>query len=303
MSYTGGPELPPATTRFGKEIEEYIALETALDLQMASAACPSCKLILVQVPGRDGLNGNAAHLHHAETHFALGVRTAKAHGADAVSISYGYPADATSNTGTPSKLIDVTGVAVTASTGDSGFNGLHQPWPSTLRTVIAVGGTSLVRNQTTHQWNESAWSGAGSGCAPDLAAAVGQPASVARNCRGHRAAADISADADPYTGVAVYDSYAPFSGYPYKWVDVGGTSASSPYIAGLYARSGVSSSVHGPNQIYAAPASAFRDIVAGANYPRGVCTSVGVAERVCTADVGWDGPSGLGSPVGLSPFH
>jgi hypothetical protein len=112
----------------------------------------------------------------------------------------------------------------------------------------------------------------------------------------------VAAVGDPYTGVAVYSSWAPFSHDPWGWVTLGGTSASAPFVAGMYARAGVGAAVHGPNTVYAAPAAAFRDVVAGANASRGVCASVGVAERVCTADVGWDGPTGRGSPRGLAPF-
>lgn len=302
MTFTGGPERTPATTPFGKLIEEIISVETALDLQMASAACPTCKLILLQVPPKDALNGPPDALHSAETHFAQAVRTAKRAGATSVSISYGYPADSFSNHGKPAQLIDVTGVAVSASTGDSGFNGPAPTWPANLTTVTAVGGTSLTQSQVSHQWSESAWNGAGSGCTVDLGRAVGQPASIAGLCAGHRATSDISAVADPSTGVSVYDTWTPYSHQPYKWISVGGTSASSPFIAGLYSRAGVSTRIHGPNTIYAAPASAFRDVTSGANAPRGVCSSFAFNERVCTADIGWDGPTGRGTPVGLTPF-
>lgn len=302
MSYTGGPERTPATTPFGKFIEEIISVETSLDLQMASAACPSCKLVLLQVPPLDALNGTPKHLHQAESHFARAVSTAKKVGATSVSISYGYPADSYSNSGKPAKLIDVRGVAVTASTGDSGFNGPAPTWPANLTTVTAVGGTSLTQSQVSGQWSESAWNGAGSGCTVDLGPAVGQPAAIAAYCSGHRASADISAVADPATGVSVYDTWAPYTHQPYNWISVGGTSASSPFVAGLYSRAGGTSAVHGPNTLYAAPASAFHDVTSGANAPRGFCSSFAFDERVCTADIGWDGPTGRGTPVGLTPF-
>ena len=301
--YDGGAALKPAKSKLGREIEEEIAVETSLDLDMASASCPSCKLILLQVPPHDLISGSKAGLHAAEVKFATAVRTAKSLGATSVSISYGFPADNFTNTGRPARLMDVRGIAVTASTGDGGANVTFPLWPAALRSVIAVGGTSLSRSQTTKQYSEAAWSYAGSGCTTDLARAFGQPSSVARNCKGHRASADISAVADPQTGVAVYDGYAPFSHTPYKWIVVGGTSASSPYIAGLYSRAGVPAGVHGPNKLYGAPASAFHDVTVGGNAPRGACTRFGISERVCMADVGWDGPTGRGTPVGLAPFR
>lgn len=302
MTYTGGPERTPATTPKGKLIEEIIAVETSLDLQMASAACPTCKLVLLQVPPNDAFLGSLDALHQAESHFARAVVTAKKAGATSVSISYGYPADTYSNQGKPAQLIDVTGIAVTASTGDRGFNGPAPSWPANLTTVTAVGGTSLTQSQVSHQWSESAWNGAGSGCTADLGPAVGQPTAIAGYCGGHRASSDISAVADPATGVAVYDTWAPSSHQPYNWITVGGTSASSPFIAGLYSRAGVPAAVHGPNTIYAVPASAFHDVTSGANAPRGLCSSLTFNERVCTADIGWDGPTGRGTPVGLTPF-
>jgi hypothetical protein len=61
--------------------------------------------------------------------------------------------------------------------------------------------------------------------------------------------------------------------------------------------------VHGPNLLYAQPASDFHDVVAGADAPRGVCSADGVSERICTADDGWDGPTGRGTPKGLATFR
>jgi hypothetical protein len=88
-----------------------------------------------------------------------------------------------------------------------------------------------------------------------------------------------------------------------EWIVAGGTSASSPMVAGLYARAGVPARVHGPNLLYAQPASDFHDVVAGADAPRGVCSADGVSERICTADDGWDGPTGRGTPKGLATFR
>jgi hypothetical protein len=95
----------------------------------------------------------------------------------------------------------------------------------------------------------------------------------------------------------VYDDYAPFSGQPLNWIDVGGTSESSPYIAGVYARAGNLAGVEGPNTLYAAPASAFNDVTAGQNFPAN-----GGCGAVCVSGPGWDGPTGLGTPNGLSGF-
>ncbi len=278
-------------------------METALDLDMASAACPTCKLLLLQLPPIDAAADSTKQLHAAESHFAIATQTAKKRGASAVSISYGYPTDSYDATGAPATKMNLTGIAVHASTGDDGYNGLYPPWPQVLRSVIAVGGTELSQS-SSGAWHNAVWDYGGSGCSAGLTApAYGQPASISKLCNGYRASADISAVADPQTGVAVYDTYAPASNFPNEWIIVGGTSASSPFVAGIYARAGVATTVHGPNKLYAKPASAFADVVAGANAPRGVCSSDGVSERICSADVGWDGPTGRGTPKGLATFQ
>jgi subtilase family serine protease len=302
-SYDNSAERKPATSELNKEIEEEVAVETALDMDMASAACPKCKLLLLQTPPKDAIAPTIKAEHAAQDHFATAVNTAKSRGASAVSISYGYDTDAYAATGSPAKKMNLTGIAVTASTGDDGYNGLYPTWPQVLPSVIAVGGTSLSQS-SNGAWHESVWDLGGSGCSAGYTApAYGQPTSISDLCNGYRASADISAEADSQTGVSVYDTYAPSSNEPYEWIVVGGTSASSPLVAGMYARAGVPASVHGPNRLYAKAATAFTDIVAGGNAPRGVCSSDGVSERLCFADDGWDGPTGRGTPKGLSTFQ
>ena len=302
-TYDNKAERKPATSEDGKEIEEDVAVETALDLDMASAACPKCKLLLLQLPPIDAAAETTKQLHAAEDHFAAAVQTAKSRGSKAVSISYGYPTDSYDASGSPATKMNVTGMAVTASTGDSGYNGLYPPWPQVLPSVVAVGGTELSQS-SSGAWHDAVWDGGGSGCSAGLTKpAYGQPSSISALCNGYRASADLSAVADPQTGVAVYDTYAPSSNFPNEWIVVGGTSASSPLVAGMYVRAGVPAAVHGPNLVYKKPASAFRDVVAGGNAPKGVCSSDGVSERICFADDGWDGPTGRGTPKGLTTFN
>jgi hypothetical protein len=113
----------------------------------------------------------------------------------------------------------------------------------------------------------------------------------------------VSADADPATGLAVYDTYAPSSGEPDDWTIVGGTSASAPYIAGLYARAGHLASVQGPNTLYKAPPSDFTDITSGNNEDFHQCADYpGIGRSLCNAATGWDGPTGIGMPHGLGAF-
>jgi subtilase family serine protease len=152
-----------------------------------------------------------------------------------------------------------------------------------------VGGTSLRTDGSSRGWNETVWSGAGSGCSaynPALPAA----ATFGTGC-GKRAVADVAAVADPATGVAVYDStsYQGHSG----WMVFGGTSASSPIIASVYAMAGPITGQ--ANAIpYGTPGALF-DITSGSN---GSCPT----GQWCTARTGWDGPTGLGTPNGTAAF-
>jgi subtilase family serine protease len=294
-NYTGGKQPAPQTGAQGKLVEEEVALETALDLDMASAACPTCHLLEVSVPWQDAQDNNDV----STDDFAKAVNTAVAAGASAVSVSYGYTGDVQNTHGSRLSAFDHKGVAITASTGDEGFNGgIHQAWPSNLPSVISVGGVTLPT-----VGKASAWYAAGSGCESVFPAAIGQPVRITASCGGHRAAADISADADPATGVAVRDTYAPSSGEPNNWVVAGGTSASAPYVAGLFARAGHLSAVNGPKSLYSAPAADFTDITSGNNEAYHQCASYpGVSAALCNAGPGWDGPTGLGVPHGLGAF-
>jgi subtilase family serine protease len=274
-----------------------VAVETSLDLDMASAACGTCHLLEISVPWQDGEDDNDV----STGDFAKAVNTAVAAHAAVVSISYGYTADVTNTGGSDLAAFRHKGVPIAVSTGDSGFNGgIHQAWPSDLPTVIAVGGITMP---TKAGGRPTAWADGGSGCETDFRAATGQPAAVTAACGGHRAAADVSADADPNTGVAVYDTYAPSTGQPADWTIVGGTSASAPYIAGLFARAGQLSAVDGPNTLYAAPAADFTDVTSGNNEAGLDCAAYpGISKKLCNAGAGWDGPTGIGIPHGLGAF-
>ncbi len=294
-NYDGGAQPAPQTSGNGASAEEQIGVETSLDVDMASAACPSCHITEISVPWQDGeTDGDTS-----TGDFSTAVNTAVSSGAVAVSISYGYTADSTNTGGSQLAAFNHQGVAIEASTGDSGFNGgTHTSWPSDLPYVIGVGGTTL-----NGPGNETAWSGGGSGCETFFDAANGQPSSVTAKCANHLAVADVSADADPNTGVAVYDSYAPSTNQPADWGVVGGTSASAPFIAGLFANAGVPSGLLGPNTLYQDPSSDFNDITSGNNEQGNQCASFpGLDPSVCNAGPGWDGPTGLGSPHGLGAF-
>jgi len=247
--------------------------ETAIDIQMVSAACPSCRILLVEADDAQLTNLGAA------------VQTAVQFGAKYVTNSYGSV-----EAGDFSALehyYDHPGVVVTASSGDGGYG---TQFPADSRVVTAVGGTSLSRaGGTPRGWTESAWSGAGSGCSTYSPTPAWQ---TGTGC-GTRAVSDVSAVADPLTGVAGYGptSTAPFSS---TWQVFGGTSVSSPLIAAMYAIAGTPTPGTYPASYPYAHRSALNDVTTGANGSG--CTPA----AICTAGPGYDGPTGLGTPAGVA---
>ncbi len=233
---------------------------------MVSAACPNCKILLVEATSASDPDLGAA------------VNTAAQLGANAISNSYGG-SESSEITSEESAYFDHPGVFITASTGDDGFG---TEYPASSAHVTAVGGTSLQRSSSSsgRGWLETAWSGAGSGCSRYITKPSWQhDASCTK-----RMVADVSAVADPNTGVASYDSYG--SG---GWTVVGGTSAASPLIAGIFALTANSSQT---SQFSYANGGDFNDITSGSN---GSCSG---ATYECKAGAGYDGPTGNGTPIG-----
>src|SRR3954447_24866882 len=254
------------------------AVEISLDLDMVSAACPQCHILLVEANSNSNANLYAA------------VDTAARLGANEISNSYGG-AESSSDPSSNSHF-NHPGVAITVSSGDSGYG---VEYPAASPYVTAVGGTTLNRASNARGWTESAWSGSGSGCSAFEAKQSWQTDS---GCT-HRTVADVSAVADPNTGVNVYDSNCnaiyQLLGQCFKgWGVVGGTSASSPLIASVYALAGNASSVNYGSFPYA-HTSSLNDVTAGSN---GSCTPA----YLCTAGPGYDGPTGLGTPSGTGGF-
>jgi subtilase family serine protease len=244
--------------------------EQALDLDMVSSACPSCHILLVQARSASFSNLMTA------------VDYAKAQpGVRAVSNSYGNT-DSSSYASYDSHYAG-NNIAVTVSTGDYGYGA---QWPATAPGAVAVGGTSL-RPGGTRGWTETVWDGAGSGCGLGHAKPSWQNG-VTDACGG-RMEADISAVADPNTGVAVY---GPSSSSTSQWMVFGGTSASSPLIGAMFAlRNG---SINAASSIYSHTGN-LNDVTSGSN---GSCA----VSYYCNAQVGYDGPTGLGTPNGISAF-
>jgi len=205
-----------------------------------------------------------------------------------VSNSYGG-SESSSDPSYDSSYFNHSGHVITASSGDSGYG---VQYPAASQYVTAVGGTTLKRDSSTRGWGETAWSSAGSGCSTYDAQPSwqGANANIASVC-AKRAVADVSADADPNTGVAVYDSYA-YQGQS-GWLVFGGTSVASPIIASVYALAGNSATVTYGSFPYSHSAS-LNDVLSGSN---GSCGNL-----LCNATTGWDGPTGLGTPNGTGSF-
>jgi subtilase family serine protease len=248
------------------------AQEISLDVDMVSAICPNCHILLVEANSSSFANLGAA------------VNRAATLGATAISNSYG---GSDSSDATNGHFYNHPGIAVTASSGDGGFG---VEYPASSQFVVAVGGTSLRRSTAARGWTETAWSGAGSGCSR-FNTAIPSAASFNTGC-ARRAVADVSAIADPATGVAVFDSTP--VGTQSGWLVFGGTSVASPIIASVFGLAGNAATIDANDFPYQHTGSLF-DVTSGSN---GRCTPT----QLCTARAGWDGPTGLGTPNGTGAF-
>jgi subtilase family serine protease len=269
VNQSGGTRYPRGNAGWAEEI--------SLDLDMVSAICPNCKILLVEATSATFSNLSAAE------------DTAAKLGANAISNSYGGSEWSTETS--YDSHYNHPGVAITVSSGDSGYG---VQYPAASPYVTAVGGTSLKRDSTTtRRWSETAWSGAGSGCS----AFETKPSWQTDAGCLKRTVADVSADADPYTGVSVYDTYGGVGG----WLVFGGTSVASPIIASVYALAGNASSVdYGSYPYVHGTSTTLNDVISGSN---GSCgTSSSSTYYLCNAISGYDGPTGLGTPNGTGGF-
>jgi subtilase family serine protease len=284
VSQTGGASLP--TTDYNWAVEE------SLDVDMVSAICPLCHILLVEAS-----TANTSDLGIAEN------TAATTRGVVAISNSWGAPEDST--TIAADGYFKHSGVAITAAAGDSDYGVL---WPAASPYVTAVGGTSLSTASNARGWAESVWQtssteGTGSGCSTQ------EPKPTWQKDTGcaHRTNNDVAAVADPNTGVAIYDTYnncgssslcdlllsLGLASGADGWVQVGGTSASTPIIASVYALAGNATTVTYGSYPYG-HTSSLHDVTTGSN---GTCGTY-----LCTAEVGYDGPTGWGTPNGTGAF-
>ncbi len=267
----------------GGELEFDWRLETSLDMDMVSAACPHCHILLVEANTQYAADTGAS------------VNLAATLGATEISNSYGYPENYEpwcEKNGCASYKSDYNhpGIPVTVSAGDDGYRngGEGVSFPASTPTVIAVGGTALTKASNSRGWTEEVWnegpgSETGSGCSEFESKPTWQ---TDTGC-AKRTENDVSAVAACKTPVSIYDD-----GY---WENVCGTSASSPLVAGIEAHATVYTRSLGADAFYLKPSALF-DVSTGSN---GTCTPPAEDEYLCTAKVGYDGPTGLGTPDGI----
>ncbi|MGO9341860.1 MAG: S8 family serine peptidase, partial [Acidimicrobiales bacterium] len=266
-------DYPPGDMGWGFEI--------SLDLDMVSAICPLCHIILVEAT-----TSGSGDMYPS-------VGEAVSLGANVVTDSWGsdeYDGE-TGNDGN----FDIPDVPITFSSGDGAYQGGVQ-YPSASQYVISVGGTMLTPKDNARGWKEKAWAvkpsgggeptqGSGSGCS----SYEPKPSWQTDPDCSMRMTADVSAVA---SDVLSYDTYQTGGG---GWYYDFGTSISSPIIASVYALADNFSSVTSPVSIPYAHSSSLYDIAKGST---GTCTYA----YFCHAEVGYDGPTGLGSPDGDGAF-
>jgi subtilase family serine protease len=260
IDQNGGTQYPPPNTAWSQEI--------SLDLDMVSAICPNCNILLVEAT-----SSSMKNLETAED-------TAAQLGANVINNSYGISENSAETT--EESHFNHPGIAITASSGDNGYG---TQFPASSQFVTAVGGTTLKQAQNTRGWSETVWSGTGSGCSVYISKPNWQTDS---GC-SKRTEVDVSAVADPGTGVAAYDSYG-ISG----WVVYGGTSVASAIIAGVYGLAGNANDVNYGSYSYN-HTSSLNDVTSGSN---GSCGG----SYLCTAEPSYDGPTGNGTPNGTGGF-
>ncbi len=251
------------------------AIESTLDVQMISANCPRCAILVIEAnsSGADDLAAAvdiAARQHPRAIANSYAIAEWPGERSPAYAAAYDHP-----------------GIAIVAAAGDNGY-GVN--FPAAYASVIAVGGTSLIATTTNARgFAEVAWSGTGSGCS----AYVAKPAWQHDTGCAMRTVADLAYAADPAYGVAMYTS-TPLPSGRVGWLVAGGTSAGAPAIAALYGL-GPSLGTNSAGARLYDNATHFFDITLGAN---GSCET----PYACASGSGYDGPTGLGSPNGVTAF-
>ena len=273
--------------------------EQSLDLDMVSAICPNCKIVLVQT------NDNYT------SSLYTGVKTAGRLGAKYIGASWGGP-----ESGGDNGIFHQHGVVIVAAAGDNGGGGTYggPQQPCSFTYVVCAGGTHLVRARGARGWSESVWNDltydrCGQGSSPCGATGSGCSRKIAKPSWQHdsqchmRSESDVSATASVRAPVAVYNSEEGSPCPTYCWFAFGGTSASAQIIAGVYALAGNAATQNGAANLWQHHAGHINDVVVGNNVAPGIrVTCASPVHYICYARVGFDGPTGWGSPKGIGAF-
>lgn len=253
------------------------AVEATLDVSMISAACPHCRILLVEADDNTFAN------------LAASEKAAAKLGARVISNSYGSPESGA--TQAYAAAYHQPGHTIVVASGDFGFT--VASFPANLATVTAVGGTQLRRVSGGRGWAERVWNqpaiqgASGSGCS----AYVAKPAwQHDPHCPG-RTTADVSAVA---SGVPIYEQH--YGG----WLTVAGTSISAPIVAGIYGLAG-NAGHQSPGDLYHRRGHLF-DVTVGNNALSAPASTLCGGDYLCTAQPGYDAPTGLGTPDGIGAF-
>ncbi len=243
-------------------------VEIDLDVEMVSAACPLCTIYLIEANGADSNDLQTAEVEAVKL------------GAHIVSNSWICYGSVSCVSGSD---FDTAGVMYLAASGDSGYN--QNGAPEALASVVSVGGTVLQKSGSNY--TEMAWNSGGAGCATG----VTKPSWQKDKSCSYRTDSDTAAVA---SGVAEYDTYG-----EHGWFEVGGTSVASPIIGGVFGLAGNASSFNAAQQLYTLSKKKhkkyFHDITSGSD---GSCGG----SYLCTGVKGYDGPTGWGTPNGISAF-
>ena len=254
------------------------AVEESLDLDMVSAICPRCRILLVEARNPTTNNLGAAE------------NTAIRLGAKFVSNSWSgaeFPGETSFD-----KDFNHPGVVIDFAAGDFGY---ESQYPTDSQFVTAVGGTALHHANNGRGWSETAWSGTGSGCASLLAKPSWQQGidNTTPNGCVNRIGNDVSADAAPSTGVSISDTYRTGG----TWLKIGGTSVATPMVTAMYALAGNPAPRTYPASYLYHQRTHFFDVTSGSN---GTCETN--RQYLCHAVPGYDSPTGFGTPNGIAGF-
>jgi hypothetical protein len=309
------------------------AQEISTDVELAHGLCSGCKILLVEAYSNENSELEAAEAE------------AERRGATEISNSWGGSEQGVTVREDETDAFNHPGTVITASAGDDGYLDWgaeessergYPDYPASSPHVIAVGGTRLGVTAAGKWREETVWNGdgaGGGGCSTVLSAPAWQQSLtdwLSVGCGSHRAVADVSADADPYTGVAVYDSTPVREGEIeyHGWVTIGGTSVASPIIASTFALAGGAGAdaqdetvKYPARTLYenlAAHPEALHDVTSGSNgaCSKGFDETTGLSDcslgeegsscsdtAICVAGPGYDGPTGVGTPNGITAFE